>query len=179
MLTLLRSTILFIFFSALALPALSAPLERREDRTVVVDIPNDTYLIRQNPNVLIRGAGSHKFTFPPAKEGGTSTDYDKQEFFYDLYEEGSNFGGSLYHLTCYVRVFQEFGGNEEWILSRNGAKAKDDVTRTNMVDVICPEDDHSCMDGADCSKTPVWGKIEAHGTCCLFSSDCKDSDKSS
>ncbi|OCF58319.1 hypothetical protein L486_04350 [Kwoniella mangroviensis CBS 10435] len=158
MLTLLRSSIVLTLLSALALPALSAPLEKREDRTVVVNIPDDTFLIRQDPSVSVRGAGSHKFTFPPAKEGGTSTDYDKQEFFYDLYEEGSNFGKSLYHLTCYVRVFQVFGGNEEWILSRIGAKAKDDATRTNMVDVICPADDHSCMDGADCSKTPGWGK---------------------
>ncbi|WVW79750.1 hypothetical protein I302_101720 [Kwoniella bestiolae CBS 10118] len=134
---------------------LAAPMEKRKQvkGKVIVNIPPDTRLVEADKG-MVSGPGPYIFNVDKEIDG-TSTDSVPIEFNYDLFDVGSHFSKQLYHLTCSVKVYKEFGDSEEWTLSRTGVSP---VRSLNNIKIVCPPNDHSCNDGADCTKVPAWGE---------------------
>ncbi|WVW79733.1 hypothetical protein I302_101703 [Kwoniella bestiolae CBS 10118] len=140
-------------------------LSKRDESIVKISTSSNTRIshVKDLKNVALDGGFSaFDFTRNSPSNSQDSAPSGKQEFYWDVFEEGSRFGKQLYHLTCYVEVNMNFRGTAIFGLNTGSPH----VTLTSgMMDaktdigIICPKADAKRVlpEGAKgCDNIPGW-----------------------
>ncbi|WVQ62971.1 uncharacterized protein L199_001120 [Kwoniella botswanensis] len=162
----LISLSLLLFTSATPTPL----FDKRDESIVKIMTTSYTRISHVNDlkNVALNGLES-VFDFtrnspPGSQESETS---DKQEFNWDVFENGSNFGKQLYHLKCCVEVSKDFRGTAKYNLNLGPPHVtliSGTLDAQTDIEIICPKADAQCSlpeGDKGCDDIPGWdGKGE-------------------